>query len=277
MALTSNVNEASAYQSRAEQAAKAGAPGLPNNPPTVAPRRDFASVLSEVVGAGDKPAGAQAENGKPPRSSATETDGASREKASDPPQAREPERITRNKESQAQPQAGEDEGLAGGIAVNQPQPLKLDSPVASAQAILPAADMERILAAIRTQVLPGGHRAVTLDLQRSVLEGLRIKLTADPHGRIAVEFLANSEAVKGQIDARAGELVQMFGAHGVKLETLQSSVGNASTHTGDARSRQGREPQPALAGIDKRPRPASPLTDDSDDGSAFTSNATYRA
>jgi flagellar hook-length control protein FliK len=136
--------------------------------------------------------------------------------------------------------------------------------------------MERILAAIRTQVLPGGNREVTLDLQRSVLEGLRIKLTADPRGRIGVEFLAGSEAVKGQVDARAGELVEMFRAHGVKLQTLQSSVSNTSTNS-EGHNRQSREHQPATDLIDSKRRPAAPVTDDIDDGPEFYSNATYRA
>lgn len=277
MAATSNVNGASGYDARAEQAAKAAEPALPNNTPSIAPRRDFATVLNDVVRAGDKPPGDRRENNQPSRSNTSATDDAGREKEVDRPPVREPERLTRNKEPQAQMETREDDGLAGALVVNQPQPLKADNDVASAQAILPVADMERILAAVRTQVLPGGNREVTLDLQRSVLDGLRIRLTADPRGRIGVEFLAPSAAVKGQVDARAGELADMFRANGVKLDTLHSSINNASADSNQGHSRQRPEQQYGADKIDNSRRPASPVTDDGDAGPEFYNNATYRA
>src|SRR5262249_19822793 len=115
--------------------------------------------------------------------------------------------------------------------------------ICDVQAILPAVDIEKILAAVRTQLLPGGGREITLDLSHSVLEGLRIKLNVLPSGRLAVDFIASSETVKAMIEARSQELGELLRARGVNLASLKSSLGEHAGRHDDPRE-QGRFRRP---------------------------------
>ncbi len=58
----------------------------------------------------------------------------------------------------------------------------------NARAILHIVDLERIVALVRTQIAPGGRHEITIELTRSTLEGLRIKLSRDAGGRIDAEL-----------------------------------------------------------------------------------------
>jgi hypothetical protein len=102
---------------------------------------------------------------------------------------------------------------------------------APARAILHIADLERIVAAVRTQLLNGGRHEVTLELQRSVLEGLRVRLTTDAQGRINAEFIAATEKVRAQLDARAPELSALLRGRGVELASLHMTVGGNESQT----------------------------------------------
>jgi hypothetical protein len=66
----------------------------------------------------------------------------------------------------------------------------------SARAILHVADLERIVSAVRAQLVEGGRHVVTIELRRSALEGLKVKLTAEGGGRVTAEFIAASERVR---------------------------------------------------------------------------------
>lgn len=94
----------------------------------------------------------------------------------------------------------------------------------NARAILHVADLERIVSAIRLQVL-GNRREVIIQLQRSVLEGVRVKLSADEAGRVMAEFIASSERARAQIDARSNELAAIMRSRGINLVSLRTSVG----------------------------------------------------
>ncbi|MER3427740.1 MAG: hypothetical protein C4334_06520 [Pyrinomonas sp.] len=108
----------------------------------------------------------------------------------------------------------------------------------NARAILHIADLERIVSAIRLQVL-GNRREVIIQLQRSVLEGLRVKLSADEMGRIMAEFIAASERARAQIEARANELMAIMRSRGINLASLRTSVGAETANEGFDRNGRG--------------------------------------
>lgn len=102
----------------------------------------------------------------------------------------------------------------------------------SARAILHVADLERIVSAVRAQLVEGGRRVVTIELRRSVLEGLKVKLSADGGRGVTAEFIAASEHVRAQIDARAGELAELLRGRGVNLSALRTGVETGSGAAG---------------------------------------------
>ena len=93
-----------------------------------------------------------------------------------------------------------------------------------ARAILHIADLERIVSAVRTQTIAPGVREVTIELRRSVLEGLRVKLSSDGAGRVTAEFIAASERVRAQVDARAAELAELMRSRGINLAEVRAGV-----------------------------------------------------
>lgn len=103
----------------------------------------------------------------------------------------------------------------------------------SARAILHIADLERIVSAVRAQVVEGGRQVVTIELRRSVLEGLKVKLSAEGGGRVTAEFIAASERVRSQLDARAGELAELLRGRGVNLVSLRTAVETGAGDAGD--------------------------------------------
>lgn len=121
-------------------------------------------------------------------------------------------------------QAGTD-GRGGGFDTRAGlREVSAGSEATSARAILHIADLERIVSAVRSQVAEGGRHVVTIELRRSALEGLKVKLTAEGGGRVTAEFIAASERVRSQIDARAGELAELLRGRGVNLAALRTAV-----------------------------------------------------
>lgn len=119
----------------------------------------------------------------------------------------------------------------------------------SARAILHIADLERIVSAVRAQVVEGGRHVVTIELRRSVLEGLKVKLSADSGGRVTAEFFAASERVRSQIDARAGELAELLRGRGVNLAALRTGVETGAGATGNEGDRPGEELSQTVGGV----------------------------
>ena len=167
--------------------------------------RSFASVLDSVVGdAGDSHEDATgATNSESPGSEA--------------PAPAHPER------QKAEP---EDDRILP-IITTQPQVTFVEDidgvPTPGARQILHASDIDTILTTVRTE-LAGSQPQVTLDLPRSVLQGLRVKLGADRTGRISVEFIARNESVRSQIAARSPDLIDMLRLRGIELATFKTSV-----------------------------------------------------
>ena len=102
----------------------------------------------------------------------------------------------------------------------------------SVRAILHVADLERIVSAVRAQLVEGGRHVVTIELRRSVLDGLKVKLSSDGGGRVTAEFIAASERVRSQLDARAGELAELLRGRGVNLASLRTGVETGAGATG---------------------------------------------
>src|SRR6185503_4959848 len=109
--------------------------------------------------------------------------------------------------------------------------------------ILPAADLENILLTVRTEIVAGGQPQTIIDLPRSILEGLRVRLSSDRTGRISAEFVAKTDAVKAQVDARASELVDMLRFRGLNLSALKTTV-SADLNGGNDSNR--RNPLPTV-------------------------------
>lgn len=147
--------------------------------------------------------------------------------------------------------------------------------VTNARAILHIADLEKLVSAVRTQVLPGGRSGVTLVLHRSVLDGLRVKLSADAAGRINAEFIASTDKVRAQVEARTAELSELLRSRGIALAGLRTSVGTGAGH--DASGGRGEQRPPKVAALTgEGDSPSGPSAvesaaggDDVDDGSTY--------
>lgn len=177
-----------------------------------ASERDFASVFDEVVSRPerrDEEAGDEGTRRVSRDSERAEHDGAARR---------------RDEREGGSNQTGGD-GRGGGF--EQRATLREVSAVGentSARAILHVADLERIVSAVRAQLVEGGRHVVTIELRRSVLEGLKVKLSAEGGGRVTAEFIASSARVRSQLDARAGELAELLRGRGVNLASLRTGV-----------------------------------------------------
>ncbi|MBV8858993.1 MAG: flagellar hook-length control protein FliK [Acidobacteria bacterium] len=198
---------------------------------TGAPERDFASVFDEVVSRSERREEEAHDEGGRRVSRETERaehDGTARR---------------REEREGGSNQTGTD-GRGGGFE-HRAAALREVSAVcdtSSARAILHVADLERIVSAVRAQLVEGGRRVVTIELRRSVLEGLKVKLTADGGGRVTAEFVAASERVRTQIDARAGELAELLRGRGVNLAALRTGVETGAGAAGGEGGGPGEEP-----------------------------------
>jgi hypothetical protein len=225
--------------------------------------RDFASVLDEVSGARE--------------GERRETDSRG-ERA----EAKSSERAIESPPSKRREEQKGDEGDSKGGGGGFEQRASLRETVTTqeqpgARAILHIADLERIVSAVRTQTLAAGAREVTIELRRSVLEGLRVKLSSDGAGRVTAEFLAASERVRAQIDARASELAEIMRSRGVNLASVRTSVG-AGASDSDARGGQAEGAREDLSRRASAVRNTVVADDDATfgDANAEESHTTYR-
>lgn len=96
--------------------------------------------------------------------------------------------------------------------------------VFAARSILHIADLERLISTIRAQSLLGGRREIILQMRRSVLEGLQVKIITDQAARVQIEFLAANEKVRAEIEKHSPELAKILRGRGINLETLKTAV-----------------------------------------------------
>lgn len=154
------------------------------------------------------------------------------------------------------------------------EPLGTTDPNLDVHSILPTEDLEKIVAACRVEIV-GGRQEVQLDLSHSVLNGLRVKVSADSTGRITTEFLSGNEGVKSLIDSRSAELVALLRSRGINLVNFKSSLA-AETNTSDSGSK--REHDGKLEAVASRaPQATNESADDHSRADDLALGATYRA
>lgn len=210
------------------------------SPDTETAARDFASVLDEVSNSGD----GERQEGETRNN---KLDAEPKERAAESPFTK------RREERKGGDSSGGDAGKGGGF---EQRAASLRETASSAQEqpgarlIMHIADLERIVSAVRTQALAGGVREVTIDLRRSVLEGLRVKLGTDGAGRVTAEFIAASERVRAQVDARSSELAELMRSRGINLSEVRSSLGDsASDSRGGGQFAESGEGPERVAGV----------------------------
>jgi hypothetical protein len=133
-----------------------------------------------------------------------------------------------------------------------------------ARAVLHVVDLERIVSTVRTQVLPN-QLIVTIDLKRSVLDGLQIKLASDANGRITAELIAGNEKVKAQLDSMTNDLANLLRQRGLSLTKLETSL-NSGNSSQDQKRRQFSQGDTKIKPEDKLSRTGiEPVSDESND------------
>jgi flagellar hook-length control protein FliK len=230
---------------------------------SAAAERDFASVLDEVV---SRPEQRKEESSEGDRRVSREN-----ERAEQDGSAR------RREEREGGSNHAGGDGRGGFETRAGLREVSAVGETSSARAILHVADLERIVSAVRAQVADGGRQVVTIELRRSVLEGLKVTLSTDAGGRVTAEFIAASERVRSQLDARAGELAELLRGRGVNLGSLSTSVdsggGAQGGEGGDARASH-----PRTAGVAHAATQGAPDTTSADEAEAVGDTAnTYRA
>lgn len=105
----------------------------------------------------------------------------------------------------------------------------------AARSILHIADLERLVSTVRTQTSLGGKREIVLQLKRSVLEGLQVKITTEPGSGVKVEFLAANEQVRSQIAGHTAELADILRGRGINLQSLTAATDTNNENSSDAR------------------------------------------
>lgn len=108
----------------------------------------------------------------------------------------------------------------------------------AARSILHIADLERLISTIRAQSQLGGRREIILQLKRSVLEGLQVKITTDPTTKVQIEFLAANEKVRSEVEKHSEELAGILRGRGINLETLKTTVRSDSDESSSSNSNE---------------------------------------
>lgn len=166
-------------------------------------RRDFASVLKELTSADGETEGREACG--------------EAEEASPAPHASADK--TRRRVVDGAEEGHEFAADARGKAVEVAPRFE----VHEARPVLHGTDLERIVVAVNTQLDGGGQRELTLELSRSVLAGLRVRLSADAGGRISAEFIAADDEVRSLLERRSHELADALRSRGIDLSSLKTS------------------------------------------------------
>src|SRR5215207_51488 len=235
------------------------------SPDTETAARDFASVLDEVSNAGEGERGeGETHNNR--------LEAEPKERAAESP-------FTKRREERKGGDGNSGGDAKGGGFEHRAATLRETTSSAQeqpgARMILHIADLERVVSAVRTQTLAGGVREVTIDLRRSVLEGLRVKLSSDGAGRVTAEFIAASERLRAQVDARASELADLMRSRGINLAEVRAGIGDsASDSRGGGQFAESGEGSKRAAGVARESAPDSDVADGV--AHADESGTTYR-
>lgn len=132
------------------------------------------------------------------------------------------EEKAKHEEGGGSEQTGGDEGnqFASAQIVSSNLKSAPENPVAAARSILHVADLERIVATIRTETFKNAKQ-VQIALKNSVLKGLEIKLTIDANGKLKAEFLSQDAQVTKQLNARKRELNEIFVRRAVNFSQIE--------------------------------------------------------
>jgi flagellar hook-length control protein FliK len=104
--------------------------------------------------------------------------------------------------------------------------------------ILHSADVDSIVTACQVQIATNGRQEVMLELSHSMLEGLRVKVSADGAGKITANFMAANEGIKALLDSRSSELIEQLRARGITVAEFKTSVSADANARHDARPQQ---------------------------------------
>jgi hypothetical protein len=94
----------------------------------------------------------------------------------------------------------------------------------AARSILHIADLERLISTIRTQITLSGKREIILQLKRSVMDGLQVKILIEQGAKVQIEFLAANEKMRSQIENHSEELAGILRGRGINLRSLTTSI-----------------------------------------------------
>jgi hypothetical protein len=120
------------------------------------------------------------------------------------------ERNAREGDSDGQPNGDENQSHFAALAALQtPSGTVSESAAPAARAVLHVADLERIIATIRTENFQN-QKQIIIALKNSVLQGLQIKLTLNENGKLKAEFLASGQQIKKQLSQRKNELAEIL-------------------------------------------------------------------
>jgi hypothetical protein len=159
-------------------------------------------------------------------------------------QTRQAERNSDDHDETRQTKTQEKDKVDADVYTPGTEPLLTREPVASTEVstdtrpILHSIDLDSIVTACRVQLTANGQPEVTLELSRSMLEGLRVKVSADAAGRITADFLAANEGIKSLLDSRSSELIEQLRSRGINLAEFKSSVAADTNSRNDSRREQ---------------------------------------
>ncbi len=94
----------------------------------------------------------------------------------------------------------------------------------AARSILHIADLERLISTIRTQINLSGKREIILQLKRSVMDGLQVKIVTEQGAKVQIEFIAANEKMRSQIENHSKELTGILRGRGINIGTLTTTL-----------------------------------------------------
>src|SRR5918999_26340 len=144
---------------------------------------------------------------------------------------------TRDTKKSEDDKVADDVNLTGAERTLPREPVVVDE-VNTSRPVLHSVDLNSIVTACQVQLAGNGHQEVTLELSRSMLDGLRVKLTSDGAGRITADFLAATEGIKVLLDGRSNELIEQLRARGINLAEFRSSVAADANSRNDSQQKQ---------------------------------------
>jgi flagellar hook-length control protein FliK len=226
-----NANQASLSPNKSEP---------PDFNPT--PSKSFAQILAETQNRSDDDENFLT-NRKPDRakenSDADET-GSEKETSRDV-QTRDAVDEKEKNQSDEREQSGDDSGGTnpgfGALVFTADNKIFNGNSTPAARSILHVADLERIVSAVRAQNLKNAQ-AVVIALKHSVLEGLQIRLTVGENGVLKAEFLAASEQIKNQLEARKPELTGIIRERGINLSEMSVRQGSEFSQNAETGGKQ---------------------------------------